>query len=85
MWPQGDHLNARDLKHDLGFGLRFGFPRSATNPTLRMDLSYALSGDGAAGDRWLFSLSTQIAFGSHGNALGPVIKDEDKQKAVYGR
>jgi len=68
VWPAGAPIGPRDLRHDAGMGVRFGFTRSATNPTLRLEWARALNANDLA-RRWVFTLSTSLAFGQETNAL----------------
>lgn len=70
VWPTRQGAwQPKDLKHDVGFGMRFGFPRSASFSAMRMDISYALNSAQAPNSRWLFSLAVGHAFRERNNSL----------------
>ena len=43
VWYRGEKIDLKDLKSDLGIGLRFGLTRSSTSRVLRLDLAKSLS------------------------------------------
>ncbi|MBI4064283.1 MAG: hypothetical protein HY401_08305 [Elusimicrobia bacterium] len=75
VWPMGKIRHFSDLKHDAGFGFRFGLTRSATAPVVRMDVSYAFNRAGTVRDRWVFSAGIKHAFGPFTNSLGRVSRE----------
>ena len=42
-WQPNDRIRARDLKSDIGFGLRFGLLKSAAANVIRLDVARSLS------------------------------------------
>ncbi|MFQ5743555.1 MAG: hypothetical protein ACE5HV_08195 [Acidobacteriota bacterium] len=59
-WPEGQSLDLRDMKTNLGIGLLLGRNRLATGqPTLRFDLAYALDPVRDHG-RWVFLTGSRI-------------------------
>ncbi|MEK6543180.1 MAG: hypothetical protein AABZ44_01915 [Elusimicrobiota bacterium] len=78
VWPQERVFGISDLRQDVGVGLRFGFTRSATNPVVRFDLSYALNNEGTSDSHWLFSFGLKHAFGGETNAAGNVFLPYDE-------
>lgn len=75
VWSEGEQRKARDLKHNVGLGLRLGFTRSATVPVVRMDLSYAPNKEGTVGGGWVFSAGIHHTFDFADNALRRVSRD----------
>lgn len=59
--PEGGGPELRELKSDIGFGLRFSPSRSTTGRVLRIDLAYALN-EGPGSDRWVVSVRAGQAF-----------------------
>ncbi len=43
VWPENTVINLRDLKTDVGAGLRFGLSRASFGMVLRLDVGYAVS------------------------------------------
>jgi hypothetical protein len=62
VWPRGERISLSDLKTSVGIGLLVGRNRlSNTQPTLRLDLAYAL--DPSAGTaRWVFTSGSAVKF-----------------------
>jgi hypothetical protein len=59
--PAGSDLSMRQVKFDLGFGLRAASTRSRSGAVGRIDLAYALNG-GPGGSRWVLSVRAGQAF-----------------------
>lgn len=61
-WPEGQSMDLRDLRADMGFGLLIGRNRlAATGPGVRLDLAYALH-PLPGRSRWLLSVGSRIGF-----------------------
>lgn len=59
--PEAGSPRLRDLKTDVGLGLRFSSSRSASGAVVRLDVAYALN-DGPGRGRWVVSLRGGQAF-----------------------
>lgn len=57
VWNSGQKFDLRDLKRDVGIGLRLGLTKSSTARTIRLDLARALDQD-----NWYLSFSTENLF-----------------------
>jgi hemolysin activation/secretion protein len=60
--PPGQSFGIRDLKSDVGVGLRLGIARAPTNNILRFDLAYAFNPDPLGKRGFLVSFSSAQAF-----------------------
>ena len=60
--PPGQSFALRDLKSDVGVGLRFGVARAPVNNILRLDLAYAFNTDPLGHRGFLVSFSSAQAF-----------------------
>ena len=46
-WWKDEDRDKSDIRHEAGFGLRFGPTRSANSQIARVDLAWDLNGDGS--------------------------------------
>jgi hypothetical protein len=60
--PPGHSFGVRDLKSDVGLGIRIGIARAPANNILRIDLAYAFNADPLGRRGFLVSFSSAQAF-----------------------
>jgi hypothetical protein len=60
--PRGDPIGLKDLKSDIGVGLRLGITRAGSNSVLRIDVAYAFNRDPRGRRGLLVSFASAQAF-----------------------
>src|SRR5581483_8701122 len=64
VWNRHASLDTRDVKSDIGLGIRLAPSRSVDPGLLRIDLAYALD-DNEQPSRFVLNIGADIRFGEH--------------------
>lgn len=67
--PQGQGFRTKDMRANIGVGMRFGLSRSAEGTVFRVDLAYAV-GPIQQSNRWILSISSAQGFKRTANTYG---------------
>lgn len=67
--PQGQAFRTKDMRANVGLGMRFGLTRSAEGTVFRIDLAYAV-GPIQQSNRWILSISSAQGFKRTANTYG---------------